>query len=916
MKKEIFYVLLFLISTQLYAQTGILTGQVKDKKTGETLIGATIVIEGTQKGTITDFDGNFILPNIEAGNYNIICSYISYESQITSLIINDNDEKVINFDLEESVISLDEVTVVAEKRRETEQMLLVERKESSLAIESIGANELSQKGAGTVAAGVKKVTGVSMIGSKQLFVRGLGDRYNSAQLNGLPIASPDPSKKIIKLDIFPTNIVEAITVSKVYSVQNYADYTGALIDIETKDYPLVPFINISGGIGMNTNSTFNEFIKIDNEGLSYFGTNTKTRKEAIPEDAKTYSRGAFEGNIFGTDFLTETFNAAPNTNFAVAGGKLYNIGKKQLGVLVSSSFDNEYVFEPSALNSYLRTDGTNNKYYVKKAYQYGTTFSNLLNLHYKSNAFNSISYNLVFLVNSLDEYGEAKGRNYDGETLYYNTGVFESHQLFNNQLIGKNKIKENLNLNWAIGYGNASSNLPDARIIALIDYNNNPVDWHYYRRNAQETKRMVTELNENEFSGKINTEQKFNDNSKLIYGVQSRYKMRKFDAFFYYYNIDSLQDIVTTPQDAPALISNENIENGNIKINNGSTFQNKYDASLFLTATYINYIRTYFNNFTIDIGLRSEIGNMIITTRNNAGRTGNIEQKDFDILKSLFPALNLQYRNTEISNIRFAASRTITRPSFYEKSPNKIPPIGSAYTIIGNPYLTNSYSYNFEAKYEIFPNPGELWSVDIYGKLIQDPIEMVTGTSGGDDFYTFKNSEKGIAAGVEVEGKKKFNNIFAGFNASYIYTKINIQEDELVTNKVRALQGASPYLINADLGYEYKTKPNIRSSIALVYNVYGKRIWAVGSDQKGDTYELPFHTFDIIMKNKIFKKLDINIQAKNIMNSVFTLSQDYYNTLSEITNGETLTSYEVAGEKEIINFKKGIEYGISLSYKF
>ncbi len=907
-RRCIYITLIVFQSAGIHAQTGLITGNISDAKTGETLIGATVLLEGTQKGTITDFNGNYTLTGIEAGSHRIVCSYISYEPQAIAVIVNADEETLADFRLSESLIALEEVEVVAEKRRESEQMLLVERKESNLATESIGARELAQKGASTVADGVRKISGVSMIGSKQLFVRGLGDRYNLAQLNGLPVASPDPNKKVIKLDIFPSEIVEAITVSKVFGVQNYADYTGALIDIETRDYPLTPFIKVHAGTGINTNASFKNFIQLRSRGFAFMGLNTGQRRSSVPGSAKTYNQSqSYTYNIFATDFIPDRYKAPTRLEFALSGGKLFNVKNKQLGVLFSSKFTNDYISEPSALNSILKRDGTNQKYYVRKAHLYNASFSNLLNLSYKRNAYSSITYNMIYLVNSVDEYDEAKGRNYDGEILHYNSGFFESHRLFNNQLLGKHKLNDKLDLSWGLGYALAKSDVPDVRVIALIDYNNDGVTWNYYRRNAQETKRMYKELDEDDFSGKSLLGLAFNDRNKLLAGIQGRYKIRHFDAFFYYFNIGGITGITTTPFDAPFLISEQQFADGNIIINNGSAYQNKYDAFQMILAGFANYIHKFSEKFILDAGLRGEFSGIRIDARYSGGSIREIKLKYTDPLKSLFPALNIRYAVNGKSNLRFSASRSVTRPSFNEMAPAKIPPIGSAIPEQGEEGLQNSYSNNLEARYEIFPNPGELWSAGIYGKIIEDPIEKITKQSGGDAFYTFTNTNGAVAAGIEIEGRKKFNSLFVGFNASYIYTRIKIPGEGIsLTNTDRPMQGASPYLVNADLGYEIKYGRNHQSAISLVYNVYGKRIWSVGAAGVGDIYELPFHSLDVIFQNRFNNRLGIDLKARNLTNSAFILTQDYYTEASE----------SPSGAKEVFTFKKGVGFELTVNYTF
>ena len=216
-------------------QAASIKGVVKDKASKEALIGATVQIVGTTNGTITDFDGNFEFPNLPDGKYQLEVRYVSYETMIYTVEIKNDQDAVLELELSNDGEQLSEVTVVARKNLEGERMLLLERQKSTVAIENIGAKEMSIKGISNVEEGVKKISGISIASAGQLIVRGLGDRYSATTLNGLPIASPNPDNKLIPLDIFPASTVKNITVSKVYEADAFADYSGALIDISTKE---------------------------------------------------------------------------------------------------------------------------------------------------------------------------------------------------------------------------------------------------------------------------------------------------------------------------------------------------------------------------------------------------------------------------------------------------------------------------------------------------------------------------------------------------------------------------------------------------------------------------------------------------------------------------------------------------------
>ena len=234
-----------------------LKGVVMDKALNEPLIGATVQIEGTSEGVVTDMDGRFEFPNLSGEKCVLIVKYISFQTQRIEVNLSQTQEITVFMEADDRQI--DEVTVVARKNLEGERALLQERQMATVAVENIGAKEMSVKGISTVEEGVKKITGVSIAQAGQLIVRGLGDRYSTTTLNGLPIASPNPDNKLIPLDLFPTSTVKNITVSKVYEASEFADYSGAHIDISTKEQTGEDFFNLSFNVGGRFNTLGGDF---------------------------------------------------------------------------------------------------------------------------------------------------------------------------------------------------------------------------------------------------------------------------------------------------------------------------------------------------------------------------------------------------------------------------------------------------------------------------------------------------------------------------------------------------------------------------------------------------------------------------------------------------------------------------------
>ena len=308
------------------AQAFTLKGVVVDNSTKEPLIGATVQVGGTTTGVITDIDGRFEIKDIKGKTCTLIVQYVSYKTQEIVVEKGQKDDLVIALAPDNQ--QLDEVTVVAKKNLENERSLMMERQKSSVAIENIGAKEMSTKGISNVEEGVKKITGVSVASAGQIIVRGLGDRYSTTTLNGLPIASPNPDHKLIPLDLFPSSTVKNITVSKVYEANSFADYSGAHIDIGTKEQTGEDFFSLSFNTGGKFNTLGKDTYQMDRDGTLFKtpSLDNKLRDMSLVD----FEEYAGKKQLFNTSFDVSRSKSLPEFGGNVGFGKNFDLNSATL----------------------------------------------------------------------------------------------------------------------------------------------------------------------------------------------------------------------------------------------------------------------------------------------------------------------------------------------------------------------------------------------------------------------------------------------------------------------------------------------------------------------------------------------------------------------------------------------------------
>ncbi len=292
MMKRIFFTWLTLILTTLaYAQEkGIIRGTVYDGSTGESLVGVTIVITGTTTGTITDLDGKFSI-ELNEGIYDLQISYISYQSlTIEAISVTENEVTLLdNMMLNRSTTELQEVVISAQAVRTTETALVTLKRKSAVMLDGISAAKIELIGDGNAAEAAKRVTGVTVEDGKYVYVRGLGDRYSKTTLNNMDIPGLDPDRNSLQMDIFPSNIIDNILVSKNFTADLPADFTGGLMNITTKDFPDRKIFSVSAGMDYNPKFHFNpDFLTYEGGSTDYLGFDDGTRAlpDFIPDENK------------------------------------------------------------------------------------------------------------------------------------------------------------------------------------------------------------------------------------------------------------------------------------------------------------------------------------------------------------------------------------------------------------------------------------------------------------------------------------------------------------------------------------------------------------------------------------------------------------------------------------------------------
>ncbi|AXG68399.1 TonB-dependent receptor SusC [Kordia sp. SMS9] len=937
-------ILLFFTFVIGFAQNGSIVGKVQDKEVNnDPLPFANVTIKGTSKGTTSDFDGLYELKDVAPGTYTLIFSFVGYKTQeVENVVVNPG--KITNVDviLAVNAAALDAIVITATTRKISEAATLLEQKKSKDIKQIIGAEELARKGVGDAAGAVTKISGVSkQEGSSNVYVRGLGDRYLNTTLNGLPLPSNDIEKKNIELGLFATDVIENVSISKAYSGKQYGDFAAGNVNINSKDYKGKGYVEAFVGSSINTNAIGENFVV--SEGSGFFG------------DYARHNQNPF-AVILSHGVDPEAVETPININFGISGGKSWDFENgARLSAFGTVSFENGY--------EYRRGEATDFTTVEKKSFQdaeefeYSTTTTAMGTLNFKINDDNKLKFNSLFINSSTNEVGyfgiDGKGRNRDAilntdEGFYQMNAQFDQNQVFVNQLIGNHK-KNKIEVDWAVGYNLVFAKQPDRKRISIENYQfaldadptTNPT---FFSNVDYDNQRYFQDIDDTEFNGRINLAYDVNENFKLNFGYNGRSKERNFENIRYGYDIVDSNFQITDVDNLNSIfnIGNFNADGGAIydirvinaipdlgNTNRPGLAENTYTGNLDLFAGYVD-AEIKSEKWLIVPGVRFEsFDQSIAYDVINLGNNGNSSRSAYE--NFILPSINVKYALSEEQNIRFSASRTVSLPEFKETAPfvyiDVTNRIGGNPDLLGatDPNFVNvsdkSYSnvLNFDLKYEWFFGKGEIFSASAFAKQISDPVNRVVAFDATGTQRYFRTGETAEVYGVEFEFRKNILQnedeetlLSAGINTTLMHTQQDLYDEISGTYSVsfreneEQLQGASPFIINADVSYS-PTFGSYKPTGNLVFSYFSDRIDALGSGQLGNIVEKSVPTLDFILKNKITDDFEINFSVRNILNPDIKF-------VRETSAGDVLVTS--ANGKGVSGYDRGRNIGFQLKYKF
>lgn len=866
-------------SSNAQSNTGKITGIVVDAKTGEAVIGANVAIKGTTNGAATDINGKFSIKGISPGTYTITVSYISYAKKvITEVSVASGETTNLNISMVPQMVGMGEVTVTAGALSSSEAGLLAMQRKAVAFQDGLSSEFISKSGDGNVASAMKRVTGVTLMNGKDVFVRGLGNRYSNVQLNGAPVPSTSPTKKEAPLDLVSSSSVDNIVVQKTFTPEQSGEFSGGSVQITTKEFPDEQNIGFSYSTSYNSVSTFNHTLGYTGSSTDFLGFDDG--KRSLPSILK-HNRLTLENekqvvdNLHRDWTLEDNKQAIPSQKFELSYADQFNTANLPIGIVSNFSYKYDRVYQPDrqyrVIQSYNREADQNilNADYTSSMGTESATLSGMLNVFAKPNTKTKIGLKNLY-SNSLDNTTQlivGDYVNYPRDTrqtvfdfnrrsIFSTSGIFERYY----EEFLQSEISVNVN------YSRAKQDRPDRR---TTQYNLTADDeYNIYFDDGGNTHFFSNQV-DNNYTAKVDYELQPFCSIEVKTGFSTEYKDRAFDARrLEYQNFSGAYPNDQKNASPDIALDPSLVQNDLLDLVETTQSRDSYEGEQTLFAGYFSASRNYFDNLSIEVGARIEqsVQKVTIDQNGNDQTIANVDETD------ILPAINVTYSASDKTNIRGAFSSTLARPEFREISDFRFQDFVGSQIVYGNPDLNRTVIHNYDLRFETYPNPGELFAISTFYKKFFEPIEL---------FYRFtertevqyKNAAEANLFGIELENRKNITQqLQLVLNVSYILSETTSKEDDQfrTANVKRPMYGQSPYTFNVGAFY---TIPQWNLAFSANYNTFGERIVTVGMGRHpDDEYEQPFHQVEIGAKYRT-GNFTIKADIENLLNDHVTYKQ-------------------------------------------
>jgi len=876
-------------------QSGQIAGRVLDSSSGRPLPSARVAVQGTTLAAVSAVDGRYLLRGVPAGEHTVTVSLLGYAPKtVTGVRVTAGGAAALDLTLAPRGISLAGITATATRERGSVSRALDEQRTATGVVNSVTAEQIARSPDGDAAQAVQRVSGVTVQDGKYVFVRGLGERYTTTSLNGARIPSPEPERKVVPLDLFPSGLLSAITTSKTFTPDQPGDFSGAQVNIRTREAPTRPFVTFSASTGLNSAVTGERLPfapAVGQEWLGYAGA--ERRLPAIVQYTDLNGRLTADDKNRLVSSMRNAWSpnvrsGKPSASAALSFGGSMDVLRRELGLIASGTYAHAYEAHLDEVRATAQPDANGNaveasRFEGRSAVE-SVLWGGIANLTYRLGTGSRLDLN-----NSYNRSADNEGRSELGSTenlaripLLIDRLRFVERAVRANQLRGEHLLFKRGTLTWSVANSAVDRVEPD-RSEVVYSAEDDPATGiqlspAWYGGSNEAAVRTFGELHERAWEG--------SGDWQWMLGRGARAHRLKVGGLFR--SVERDADNRSFSISAPGTLSREQREATPEEIFDGrftGTGQSllnitslsaggSYDARDRLSAGY-GLLELYLTpDLRLVGGARVERSEVTVHATPTFGDPVTANPTYTDVL----PSLALNWAVSDQQNLRLSVSRTLSRPEYREIAPILYRNVLGDEEVRGNEDLRRTLIDNLDLRWELYPASGEVLSVALFAKRFTDPVERVYLATSGTPIVTFVNADAARNYGVEVEARRELGFLsprldrFAFFtNATVMKSRIDIGTDiSSQTNSRRPMVGQSPYVVNAGLTYSGEERG---MSATLLYNVAGKRIVSAAERPLPDSYEMPRSVLDFSLRVPLRRAVDLKVDAENLLDSPFEVRQ-------------------------------------------
>ncbi|MBN1981612.1 MAG: TonB-dependent receptor [Chitinivibrionales bacterium] len=905
--------------------TASISGMVIDKESAAGLPGSRILIRNKKNSytAISTSQGSFFITAIEPGTYAVSAALSGYTEQIiTNVALVKGEVRKTDFLMIKSgVTEFGRMTVRTVALQNTEAAVLKERQAAFTVTDGISAAEISKSGAGNANDAMKRVIGVTTSEGRYVNIRGLGERFVNTTLNGSSIPSPDPDKRIVPFDLFPSNLIDKIVIFKTFSPDQIGTFAGGSVDIQTKTLPdsFVTSLSVSTGVNPAVLGA-DKILSYKGGKTDWLGIDDGTRKlpdfvanlpaDSLPAFSSMLKKNSGKSQLldrysrsFNNYFYQRRTSGYPNIGVSYALGNRFSLFERPLGCLLSVTYSNSLQhYENGIKNDFEyggNADSTSGLRPMKLFSDTKTTktvlFGGVSQAHYSYRKDHSIGLTELYVRNGEDQTEFISGKYYPNivaRVFENRMQLFTERELNSLQIVSKNRF----NLPFAIDLvskgtlTNTMQNQPDQRVFKCdrVNTESKNADSLDYQINSSLYNypiRFFRTLKESGPTANVDATIYLTDSARPDFSLKAGFcmsqRLRELKTKFYVLNQD--EKIFTKfGGDFEKFMDMQNVGIIGFDTTNpavkksifGLYYQeygvpsSNYSAESFNAAWYAMFNWRFFDRIIAMLGVRHEQSVMMLENQKDSIQYA----KNFS---SFLPAFSIITELNPRMNIRAVYGRTLALPTIREVAPFASEDVAKMVMEIGNRYLDKCTIDNYDLRWELFQQMNDLVALSAFYKRILNPIEYVIVEKDGQ--YTYQNVNKCDLLGSEIEARfsleravPALSGFRLGCNMAYVVSRINrswteltnIQKFDKDVEPTRPLNQQSPYVVNIECTYDNK---KVGNSIGLFYNVIGPRINSVSLSRAPDVYEQPFHSVDLLVSKKIAFGISTSMKVTNLL---------------------------------------------------